>query len=102
MPSSARSSRVHSQPRIGGYAAHVLEHPGHLLLLGVDARGQQPAQAEGVALALAEGRPLVEHGVGHQRPASQAYGQVSLPGRGIGFRLVAVHGYSSQASGRHR
>ena len=52
-------------------AADVLELERDLLLDGRDARRQEPAQAERVALGLGEGGVLVEQPVADQRAAAR-------------------------------
>ena len=54
-----------------GQAAQVGQEACHLLVLGVDVRRQQPAQAEGVALDLGEGGALVTQGIVQQRYAAR-------------------------------
>ena len=54
-----------------GQAAQVGEEARHLLVLGVDVRRQQAAQAQRIALDLGEGGALVAQGIVQQRYAAR-------------------------------
>ena len=72
----------------------VLVRAGALLLFGRDARGQETAEPECVALVFGEARPLVEERIVLNRLAAAGYGPVGLPRDRVRPLLKPPHGSS--------